>query len=269
MNRLISFFRNRFARVQERPIIVLGNQKSGTSAIAHLLADFSGLSKTIDIPPLWPPVSVQIMRGDIDFASIVERHRAYFSTELIKEPAMTFFVDQVLVRFPESKYVFVIRDARDNIRSLLNSRKLPGHLKTLEEHHLAALSPRRVTVNARVWGVGENESYIGVLAHRWTKAIDNYLLYSDRMILARYEDFIQDKVGFIARLAERIGLSQKSDISDKVDVQYQPRGNREISWEEFFGKENLMRIEQICGERMQQFGYVRSCESPCDKTESL
>ena len=53
---LIHYFKNLFAVINENPIIVLGNQKSGTSAIAHLLADYGGLSRTIDIPPcgcLW------------------------------------------------------------------------------------------------------------------------------------------------------------------------------------------------------------------------
>jgi len=36
--------------MSEPEVIVLGNQKSGTSAIAHLLADLTGLSKTIDLP---------------------------------------------------------------------------------------------------------------------------------------------------------------------------------------------------------------------------
>jgi hypothetical protein len=40
-----------------------------------------------------------------------------------------------------------------------------------------------------------------------------------------------------------------------VDVQYQPRGDRGVSWLEFFGRENLRRIEGICGGRMAQLGY--------------
>ena len=59
--RLIGYLKDRFATINETPIIVLGNQKSGTSAIAHLLADYGGLSRTIDIPPLWVPVVFKIM----------------------------------------------------------------------------------------------------------------------------------------------------------------------------------------------------------------
>ena len=51
-NRVTTFIHSRLTRVRQHPIIVLGNQTSGTSAIVHLLADYGGLSKTIDIPPL-------------------------------------------------------------------------------------------------------------------------------------------------------------------------------------------------------------------------
>jgi len=272
-NQLIYSLRNRFAKIHDNPIIVLGNQKSGTSVIAHLLADFGGLSKTIDIPPLWASVhGIEIMRGRIDFTDIVIRHRIYFSTELIKEPMMIFFANQVLEMFPRAKYAFVIRGPRDNIRSILNSRNVPGHLREMEERFIPGPPRNRMIVNAfidaSVWG-GETENYIGVLAHRWNKAVDIYLRHQDRMILARYEDFMNDKCGFIIKIAEELGIPKKNDISQKVNIQYQPRGKeRNVSWEEFFGRENLMCIERICGSRMRKFGYFCSHERIDEKKES-
>jgi len=98
VNRLIEYVRNQLAKVNKSAVIVLGNQKSGTSAIAHLLADYGGLSKTIDIPPLWGSLGhgIDIMRGQIEFVSVVKRYKTYFSRELIKEPMMGFFADKVI-----------------------------------------------------------------------------------------------------------------------------------------------------------------------------
>lgn len=255
--RLIDYLKDRSATVNETPIIVLGNQKSGTSAIAHLLADFGGLTKTIDIPPLWVPVVFKIMRGEIGFASIVNRHRFYFSSKLIKEPNMTFFADRVIQKFPNARYLFVIRDPRDNIRSLLNRMKIPGHLGGLDEISLptASLNRYRELLAAGTWGGDMAENYIGALAHKWNRAVDNYLLYRHRMTLAKYEDFLIDKYGFIAGLARQFGVQEKNNITDVLDVQYQARGDRDIAWECFFGVKNLMSIERICGSRMKEFGY--------------
>lgn len=255
--KLIYYFRNQFATVNEKPIIVLGNQKSGTSAIAHLLADFGGLSKTIDIPPLWVPVVFKIMNGQIDFQDMVRRHRFYFSTDLIKEPNMTFFADRVLIAFPKARYVFIVRDPRDNIRSLLNRMKIPGNLDEINGPVFTTVSLNRfrMTLDASVWGGDKTENYIGALAHKWNRAVDNYLLYRDRMILVKYEDFLVDKNGFTEALASQLGVAKKNDITDKLDVQYQPQGNRDVLLENFFGINNLMIIERICGSRMKEFGY--------------
>jgi hypothetical protein len=95
-----------------------------------------------------------------------------------------------------------------------------------------------------------------VLAYRWNRAVDNYSQNADRMILARYEEFVKDKVGFIAHLAGQLNVQEKRDISSKVDIQYQPPGDHRISWGEFFGTRNLGQIEQLCGGRMATLGYT-------------
>lgn len=269
--------------IQESPIVILGNQKSGTSAIAHLLADLGDLSKTVDIPPLWSPVGVRIMQGELAFAEIVKRNRAYFSTKVIKEPMMTFFADQVRQQFPKGRYVFVVRDPRDNIRSLLNRKNIPGHLDEIGRGYIPREPPYSLMVDPSVWG-GEGENYVGVLAHRWNRAVDTYLRWPARgqwnvtgsgpdvvavgarsprpIELARYEDFCRDKKGYILDLAARLGVEERRDISGLVDIQYQPAGDHRTSWEGFFGPRNLARITAICGERMSALGYRAETPRP-------
>ncbi len=252
---LIWFLKSRFAKVNYTPIIVLGNQKSGTSAIAHLLADFGGLTKTIDIPPLWSSNTVKIMRRQRSLSDIVRLHRFFFSTELIKEPNMVFFLDQVLEIFPGAKYIFVVRDPRDNIRSILNRMKTPGSLKEIDSQRLKNLPGYRIMLDAGIWGIDDTVNYVGMLAHRWNKAVDHYVHYQNQIVLAKYEDFFINKYEFIRHLASRLGITEKADITDKLDIQYQPRGDRDVPWEVFFGMDNLALIEHICGSRMELFGY--------------
>lgn len=247
------YLRDVFATVAAEPVIVLGNQKSGTSAIAHLLADAGGLSKTIDIPALWPPAGAEILRGHARFADVVRRHKSSFAAGVIKEPWMTFFAEQVIERFPRAAYVFVVRDPRDNIRSFLNRRSIPGNRDRLPDGSLPA-QWRQVAFDPELWG-GEGENYIGVLAHRWNKAARAYLDHRDRMVLAKYEEFEADKVGFIRQLAEAVGVTPSHDISARVDTPYQRPGNRDVTWDDFFGEANRRRIEAICAPGMTSFGY--------------
>ena len=237
-----------------RPVIVVGNQKSGTSAVAHLLADYGGLSKSVDIRALWPPTGVEVMKNRRSFHRVVAENPCPFSVELFKEPMMTFFLDQVVARFPQARFVFTVRDPRENIRSLFDRREIPGDVDALPESLFEEIHQGRIVVDPEVWG-GHQLNHVGVAARRWNIAVDNYLPYAERVTVVRFEDFLDDKVATIDRTARRLGIRHRADISDRVDVQFQPRGNRDVSWIEFFGAENLRTIERLCSPRMQQFGY--------------
>ncbi len=97
-----------------------------------------------------------------------------------------------------------------------------------------------------------------MLAQRWNYIADLHADNSARMLLIRYEDFSRDKIGELERLAETLGLEKKRDVSGRVNVQFQPAGDRSVRWDQFFGTENLSRIERICADRMKRFGYPLS-----------
>lgn len=176
---------------------------------------------------------------------LIRAHKNHFSTPIIKDPKLTFFYQDLVRCFPRAKFLFVIRDPRDNIRSFLNRRDIPGNLEQIpsdKSHWVGQLPPI----------AGEN--YIEQLANRWNLAADTYLAEPSRFTLVRYEDFSADKIGVIEQLARRMHMQIKGDISQSIDVQYQPPGDRSRKWAEFFA-DNLQLIESICGDRMRCFGY--------------
>ena len=249
---------SRNASINPAPILILGNQKSGTSAIASLLAEMTGLSVCIDLikETLYKYRTYpQIRNGEIPFAQFLAMHRLGFSRDIVKEANLTVFYDELVQYFPNAKFVFIVRDPRDNVRSQLNLMGIPGDFPQLERSH-QKLIPRGwdIVIDGRWLGLyGEN--YIEMLAARWNLLVDVYLKHTRNMTLIRYEDFVKDKVGEIARLAQALHLAQLNNIVGKVDKQFQPKGNRDIDWNVFFGQDNLARIEHICGERMQRLRY--------------
>lgn len=247
---------NRFATVNEAPVLVLGNQKCGTTPIAALLAQAVGSSVTLDIRGIYEPVQTRLHRGELTFDSFVADNRLDFSREIVKEPNLTFLYEELSARFPASSMVFINRDPRTNIKSILNRLSLPGDIHELNEALLREVSPEwRLALDGSWLGL-EGGNYIEMLAARWNLAADTYLENAADMPLVLYEDFFRNKVGEIYRLAERLGLRPINDISGSVDRQYQPRGDKSITVEDFFGTENLSSIERICGERMREFGYT-------------
>ncbi len=241
---------NRLVRVHRSPVFVLGNYKSGTTAISALLAKVAGASFTYDMFYF-----TQTSPGT-PLRDLVRQHRRWFAAQVNKAPEFTFMFDDLRECFPNARFVFTIRDPRDNVRSILNRLRIPGNLKTLDH----TLMDR---VRGDGWGwlfqdhlTGDQcEGYVDVLAELWQRAANVYAENADRMVLIRYEDFVANKATQIAQLAEAVGLKPANDISDAVDVQYQPAGDHSLAWPDFFGPENLHRLETHCGDRMRLFGY--------------
>ncbi|MGB7156882.1 MAG: sulfotransferase [Tepidisphaeraceae bacterium] len=245
--------------IQHRPLFILGNQKSGTSAVCSLLARATGLSLSLDIRKDIPvPLYPKVKSGEITMDQYVERNRLDFSRRIIKEPNFTLMHPELRARFPQAKFAIVIRDPRSNIRSILNRLNLPGDLAQLPPETLAAMTPAWRAIMDNSWlGLG-GANYIEMMASRWNYMADVYLDQPNDIVLLRYEDFMKDKVAAVRDLANRLGLDALRDITRYVDVDFQPRGNRNADRNAFFGA-NLQRIERLCVDRMTKLGY--ECET--------
>lgn len=257
--RRIKFFLDaRFSQVHPSPIIVCGNQKAGTTVIASLLGKATNLS--VEIDPFFrikDQINLRkaILEKELLFKDLVCMNKYYFSFDIIKDPNFIFFLEEVRACFPLSKFVFIVRDPRDNIRSILNRLKLPGNLTSLGDDHLDSIPEAwRMIIEGMIPSI-EGKNYVEKLANRWRLATDSYLQSVDQMILIRYEDFVLDKVFQINKLATTLGLEMTNDIVDYVDVQYQPRGQKNVNFADFYGSDNLEKIELACVSQMKKFGY--------------
>lgn len=252
----------KIAQINPEPILILGNQKSGTSAIAALLAQMTNLSVSVDLPIANRSLMYKrVKAGELSFDEFVKLNKLEFSKEIVKEPGLTVFYEELKAYFPKSKYIFVLRDPRDNIRSILDRLKIPGNLEQLQPEHTEKMFNSWPLVMDGRWLGIQGDNYIEMLAGRWNFLADIYSAHQDQMLLVRYEDFLKDKVGNIESVAKYLALKPVKNIADKVDVQYQPKGtNRNVKWGEFFSYENLNRIDHLCGERMKLFNYPLSSE---------
>ena len=236
-------------------LFVLGNYKSGTTAIVKLLASLCGMSSTIDFPRRIRNDEYALVRGELTFEDIVNNHPALFCRQIVKIPALTFIASDIAARFPDAKIVFVVRDPRDNIRSILNSQKIPGNKQSLPafRHWLMKLQ-NKPSMDANIWGQSD-DGYVGILAQRWNQAIEHLQEMNNQPILIRYENFRQQKHATLNSLADQLGFQSTQDIKHLLEKQFQSAGNQSISWQEFFGAKNIATIERICGDLMNQFDY--------------
>lgn len=240
-----------------RQVFVLGNQKSGTTAIAALIAALAQVDAQLDMPQLWYERFQELHDGRASLKA-VGRAVPGFSRRIVKEPNLTFLKPQINEAFPHARIGLVVRDPRTNIRSILDRHGLAGNMPDLDDASRASLPDSwRAIFDPATLG-GPAGTYVEVLAHRWNVACDVWLQRADDdVILLRYEDFLADKVAFIRDAAWQLGLPAKADISTRVDEQFQPAGDR-IPLAVFFGEENLRRIAAVCGDRMRLLGYAPS-----------
>jgi hypothetical protein len=261
---LVRFCRHQTAAIFPRPVIFGGSPKSGTTAIAALLAQATGLRLSND--PFWRVchrdrdgyLLPDVLEGNLRLDAFVRKYPAYFSAEIVKDPDFAFLFRDLKRVFPDSPQVFIVRDPRENIRSILNRLHLRGDLERLgpaENRMLAGDGGWRVILDGRGLGLDAGANYIGRLAQRWTRGVDGYLAAGAPVHLVRYEDFMEDRLGFITDLAELLGLKVTADIRGKLGRPHTSPG-RSVPMEAFFGSRNLSVIEETCAAHMSRFGYA-------------
>ncbi len=244
--------------IRNSPVFILGNQKAGTSIVAALVGQATGCSTTLDLVREYlsdGKIYLKLKHGHINLEHLIQRNRLDFSREIIKEANLTPFYGDLISRFPESKYVFIIRNPFDNIRSQLNRLNLPGNLQYLSAEDIKKVKKSWRLLLDGSWLGLNGVNYIGMLAERWKYIADIYLNHKENMILIKYEDFLKCKQETIYDLAKKLNLYPKHDISDKINIQYQPKGNSNVNLTVFYGSRNIQLIENICYKNMKLLGY--------------
>lgn len=249
--------RGAFVDVHPSPLLVLGNHKAGTTAITALLGRATGLPVTTELRRELTHASyVHLADGTLSMRELVQLNRAEFAKPVVKENHLTTFYPQLRAEFPSSRCLWIVRDPRDNIRSILNRLAIPGDRQQLTAGDLRGVPlVWRLVLNGTWLGLA-GDNYIEMLATRWNATSLAAAADPAGVTLVRYEDFRADKVGVIRSTAAVLGLDAPHDFTAHLDTQYQPRGDHAVSWEQFYGPDNLARIERLCAPVLSRFGYA-------------
>ncbi|HEY7978669.1 MAG TPA: hypothetical protein VID67_10770 [Rhizomicrobium sp.] len=236
----------------EAPLLIFGNQKSGTSAVAGLLSGATGERLITDFAGAQEPYIGELIRGNISIADYVARNAWAFSAPIVKEPGLTFAAPALMQYFGESRAVMVLRNPWHNIRSILERVDIKGDADRLIPGQRRLNRTWRSILAGTDLGLPQAH-YIDILAQRWLKASEIAETLGKRAVIVRYEDFSAAKRETIGTLARDLGLPIVADITEKLDHQFQPHG-RGADPKQFFGQ-NYARIQAICGATAARLGY--------------
>ena len=245
-------------RQHPNPVLIIGNQKSGTSAIAALLGALTKEKTSIDLilSGFKPSLLTQWKKGNISTSRFIKYHISDFASKIIKEPHLSVFYKEISSYYNECQIVMVVRNPFDNIRSILDRLNIKGNMESLDHNEYKKVFHSWKLLFDNSWIGGEREQYIEVLAERWNIITTTFLENKDNIILIKYEDFINNKELTIDKLAKTLNIEAKSKISHLVNKQYQPRGKQKnMDIKEFFGEKNYNRIKDICKNNMNKLSY--------------
>lgn len=242
------FILDRCCSIEREPVIVLGNQKSGTTAIAALIGKAARRSVILDFFFRVPRSGRKIIEGISTLNEFISHNKSFFSKKIIKDPDLTFLLPEVLNVYPQSKIVFILRDPIANVRSILNRLGLSGTIETLSEEERQQMEQRLPewydAVDGKRFGHGDLNPVLSLLK-RAIKSHEICAANQERFAVVRYEDFLSDKKNYIEGLCQKLDIEVQQDVRKYVDVQYQPKGTRSGTLADFFGAKNWERMQQL------------------------
>jgi hypothetical protein len=219
-----------YKQINPSPIFILGMPKSGTTAIADLIGKAINKSVMLDSDLFWYPYNIKLLNKEIEISDIFKRNPKLLKYKILKEPNFTLNFEGLKKEFPKAKFVFILREMEDNLRSIMDRINVKGNL---DEINLDSIP--------KAWRIlfenmnSDREHYIDQLVDMWNKYNSIYLKNSSDFILCKYEDFKKNKIEEIQRIANELGYKRINDISNFLNIQHQKKGNSDICIKEFYG----------------------------------
>ncbi len=239
-------------------IFILGFQKSGTTAIAALLSILTKKTVMLDLKSAidTPEWKLSFKYPAFCISDKLFKYRTELNKYILKEPGFSIFYPELHNLYKSSKFVFVVRNPFDNIRSILNRLNIPGDLDTIDSNDYSFYNKSLAwQINLDSSWLGYQEiNYIDSLAFKWSYIVRLYIENKNNIILIRYEDFVKDKELSIRELANKLHLVQKKEITTHKDHQYQKKGIPVSNYNDFFGN-NFNYIMDHCYDLAKEIGY--------------
>ncbi len=222
---------------QPDPVFVLGCSRSGTTVTYETLAAAPQfLSLGVEIPEFWNGLYGPLNNGWLSEAAGAEQARPehrqsalrYFYQRmgagqvLDKTCINTLRVPYLHALFPNAKYVFIQRDGRDNISSMMDGWRLGRSDGAFHLTQFFGPFPEPVTINGGEfdewhfflppgWRDYNHASLEEVCAYQWLSAnrlaLDaQRLIPPDQWVHLRYEDLFERPVEMFQEAFESLGI---------------------------------------------------------------
>jgi hypothetical protein len=229
-------------------LLVVGCQKSGTTAISSLLSLGSGWSLLNDPPESWslyPPIYQGRAGLGLPLWWKLRRH------DIVKQPGFSTILSYLRGRVGEFSTLYCVRDPRDAAAAVLE--------------RLDHANAERVAAYLDVeWLGGQASTPAEGVAWRWRRYLeiaDEYEKAGNRITYLSYEAFCERKTEALDECARELEMPLDPDkVRPEIDRPFNKRWNNRIAgpgrWKTDLKAEDAAAIVRICGEQMARWGYL-------------
>lgn len=226
----------------DRPIFVIGAPRSGTSMLYAIVRRSSRLAH-------WPGEAHEVWEADFHPAlrgwssnaltateaggdEAADIKRSFFlvtgrSKRLIdKTPRNALRVGFIDSLFPDARYVFLKRDGRDNVNSLINAWRTPRYrtYELPEPHSIPSVPDQRwwkFTLYPG-WETDASGPLEVVCAKQWIhsydSALDAFESVGDRVYPIAYEDLVEDPIGRVGDILRFLELPYEDAVRAQAEM---------------------------------------------------
>lgn len=269
----------------DRPVFIIGAPRSGTSLLYAILRTSSELRHWPgEAHEVWEADYHPALRGwgsnaldaaDVEPSAARRIQREFFlvtgrSKRLIdKTPRNAQRVPFIDELFPDARFVFLKRDGRDNINSLINAWRTPRYRTYAlpEPHQIPGADPNWWKfVLYPGWEEDRQGPLEVVCAKQWIHSNEGAMsggsaIGSDRWSVIRYEDLVESPEDEIGRLMVFLGLPYEEPVRAKAAATRSTPINivtpvEKGKWQ----RENpdlIRAVEPLIAPTMRKLGYDR------------
>lgn len=290
------------------PVFILGCPRSGTTFLSRCLAAIDDLEEFVGVlvPPrfmhfigatnderlkenmllvardiFWQAFwrrrmfrhhrLTQVLQKNAPFRSLIEKPTLEGARFCYKEPFLCFAASDFARHFPNSKFIHIIRDGRDNADSM--HRNYPHALsdEVLKNEQLSRNNVSEIGIWKRFKGysipwwvkAGEEDHFIGFSKYErnflmWAEMVSRarelrHIVKKERYFEIKYEDFVQNPVYHAQQILEFLGATSNKRMKSQLGKAFS--SSIGINKKNSFTAE-VIKAEKIAFPLLEELGYT-------------
>lgn len=257
--------RERFGRLDERLVFVVGSPRSGTTFIAGAIGSVPGF---VDLGEVAPVKAAVPELAALDPEEAARRLRRILSTArraglvgavrpVEQTPEVAHVLKAALLAYPHAKAVHMIRDGRDVVCSLLEKRWLTPRQATSDDAGVAYGSYARFWVEPDRREEFEHVSAARRAAWVWRSYLSAVRSAGVAVVEVRYERMAESPAAVAAELARHLDTPVDALATALSRVHRASVGR----WRRDLDEAQLADVMAEAGDLLRDLGYVSSARA--------